>query len=373
MKNLKIINFLVAFCILSSFVIGHSSFCIAAYPPVRVKDIAHVLEARDNQLMGFGLVIGLKHTGDSLQTGFTKQALTNLLNRMGIAPQDNDFKSKNVAAVIVTANIPPYVKGGQRLDVTVSSVGDAASLKGGTLLQTPLFGADNAVYAVAQGGLLMGDVSSGDYLPSTKGEQGTVGRVPSGAIVEKEIPVTFDDKKVTIVLDRPDFTTSSRVAESIVLLGYDAKAVDAATVSVPIFKGEDPIGIIAKIESATVVPDIVARVVINEKTGIVVIGENVRMAPVAVAYKGFSVSIGAMNVTATAGERAEAVETETSSNVTARVSSGGPSVKGLPAAASISDLVRALNALGASPRDLISILESIKAAGSLPAEIEIIS
>jgi flagellar P-ring protein precursor FlgI len=322
--------------------------------------------------MGFGLVVGLKHTGDSMQTGFTKQALTNLLDKMGLSPQEMDFKSRNVASVMVTANIQPFIKPGQKLDVTISSVGDASSLKGGTLLQTPLMGADNIVYAVAQGQVLVG-ADGGDFYPSAKVNQDTVGRLPNGAIVENEIPVTIDDKKLTVVLDRPDFTTASRLAQSIAKIGYDAKAIDAATVIVPIFKGEDPVDIIAKVEGTTVVPDVIAKVVINERTGMVVIGENVRMAPVAVAYKGFSVSIGSIDLSSTSGEKEGITGSDTSSKVSAKVESGGPALKMIPSSATVSDLVKALNSLGASPKDLISILQSIKEAGALPAEIEVIS
>jgi len=359
--------------VLLALLFCYLSFAWGAYPPVRVKDIAHVLEARENQLMGFGLVVGLKHTGDSTQTGFTKQALTNLLNRMGITPQDGEFRSKNVAAVIVTANIPPFVKPGQKLDISVASVGDASSLEGGTLLQTPLMGADDSVYAVAQGEVLIGDGTSSDFYPRVMGTHGTTGRIPSGALVEAEIPVTFDDKKLTVVLNEPDFTTATRLAATIARLGYDAKPVDAATVTLPIFKGENVIDIISKIEASTVVPDVVAKVVINEKTGIVVIGENVRMAPVAVAYKGFTVNVGAMNLTSSSSDRGGTERGETTANVRAGVVSESPTLTAVPASISISDLVRALNALGATPKELIAILQSIKRAGALPAEIEVIS
>jgi flagellar P-ring protein precursor FlgI len=372
MKNKLLRNF-VFICALFSFFLLPFSFAHAAYPPVRVKDVAHVLEARDNQLMGFGLVVGLKHSGDSAQTGFTKQALVSLLSRMGITPQDDDFRSKNVAAVIVTANIPSFVKPGQKLDIQVSSVGDASSLKGGTLLQTPLVGADNVVYAVAQGEILIGEGSGGDFYPQLKKGHTTTGRVPSGALVEKEIPVAFDEKKITVVLDRPDFTTATRLAASIGRSGYDAKAIDAATVIIPIFKGEDPVEVISRIETLQLIPDVVAKVVINEKTGIVVIGENVRMAPVAVAYKGFTVRVGSMLLSQTGTDRGELHEGESTSNVNAQLRSDTEVVKEIGATISISDLVKALNALGATPKELIAILQSIKKSGALPAEIDVIS
>ena len=371
MKKYKSILKLFVFVLLLTLVISYSSF--AAYPPVRVKDIAHVLVARENQLMGFGLVVGLKRTGDSAQTGFTEQALTNLLNRLGVTPQEVDFKSRNVASVMVTANIPPFIKSGQKLDVVVSSVGDASSIKGGTLLQTPLVGADNKVYAVAQGQVIISDGMGGESYPSIKRAHTTSGRIPSGGLVEKEIPVKFDETALNIVLDNPDFTTAVRLADTIKNIGYDARAVDGATVVVPVFEGEDTIKIISEIELATLVPDVVAKVVINEKTGIIVIGENVRMAPVAVAYKGFSVTIGTVGFSASGVESEGGIEEETSTDFSGRIEGERDVVKIVGGTTSISDLVAALNALGATPKDLIAILESIKRSGALPAEIDVIS
>ncbi|MDP2989762.1 MAG: flagellar basal body P-ring protein FlgI, partial [Kiritimatiellota bacterium] len=273
--------------------LGTWSLSSAVSPAVRIKDIGHVLEARDNQLMGFGLVVGLRNTGDKSQTGYTQQALTNLLSRMGVVPQGVNFSSRNAAAVMVTAILPPFGKPGQKIDVTVSSVGDATSLQGGTLLVTPLHGVDDQVYAVAQGSLLVGADSNTPLVPYVRQRQVNVGRIPDGAMVEKEVPVSIANKgAVTIVLNEADFTTANRVAVSIAAAGIDASARDAGTVTVSVSGAEDLVALIATIENLKVVPDMVAKIVVNERTGTIVIGENVRISPVAVSYAGIEVEIG---------------------------------------------------------------------------------
>lgn len=350
--------------------------CIDAYgasPPVRIKDIAHIMQARENQLMGFGLVVGLRRTGDSAQTGFTRQALTNLLSRMGVVPETVSFKSRNVAAVMVTANLPPFVKPGQKLDVTVSSVGDATSLLGGTLLLTPLQGPDEEIYAVAQGSLSVGGVFETTHTRTFQRIQTTVGRIPGGALVEKEVPVDLTEKNLlTIVLDQPDFTTATRIVDTLVAQDLEARASDAATILIPIYEGEDPINVISKVENLKVVPATVAKVIINERTGTIVIGENVRLAPVAVTYQGFTVTVSDISIYSRGYGRAEEEAAETIARSEAKVSEARGGLIPLPSAASISDLVRALNAVGASPRDLISILQAIRRAGALQAEVEVI-
>lgn len=363
-------NFLVILLVLI-ILVGQA---LAASAPVRIKDIAHVLEARENQLMGFGLVVGLRNTGDTNQTGFTKQALTNLLSRMGVVPQTVDFRSRNVAAVMVTATLPPFVKSGQKLDVTVSAMGDARSLQGGTLLLTPLMGADDDVYAVAQGRLILGGLSETTSVAPLKAESTNVGHVPGGALVEKEVPVSLAGKQaITIVLNKPDFTTAVRVADSIRKSGIDATAKDASTVAVPFLEGEDPIKIIARVENFKVVPATVAKVVINEKTGTIVIGEDVRIAPVAVTYGNMTVTIGSLSLYTQAGVLGAEVETSsTSTSTKARVSRPSGDFKQLGQTASLSELVSALNSIGAAPKDLIIILQAIKQAGALSAEIEVI-
>jgi flagellar P-ring protein FlgI len=351
---------------------GVASYAVS--PAVRIKDISHILEARENQLMGFGLVVGLKNTGDKSQTGFTQQALTNLLSRMGIVPQSVDFRSRNVAAVMVTANLPAFVRPGQKLDVTVSSVGDASSLQGGTLLMTPLYGADDNVYAVAQGSLLVGIKSSTASVPYIRRSQTTVGRIPSGGLVEKEVPVSLGDQGlVTIVLNNPDFTTANRIKDSLNKIGQEAEAKDAGTVTVSISGDLDIVPLIAKIENVTIVPDVIAKIVINERTGTIVIGESVKISPCAVSYSGIDVTIGDVSLFSegTADDSSSGSSRYRARSM-ARLKKTEGKLKLLPSGPTLSMLVRALNQIGASPKDMIAILQAMKRAGAIKAELEII-
>lgn len=351
-----------------------ATVAFAVSPAVRIKDIAHVLEARENQLMGFGLVVGLRNTGDKSQTGFTQQALTNLLSRMGVVPQSVDFKSRNVAAVMVTATLPPFIKSGQKLDVTVSSVGDATSLQGGTLLITPLQGVDDQIYAVAQGSIVIGLESSAPSVPYVRQRQATVGRIPGGAIVEKEVPVTLGDKgMLSIVLNDPDFTTTNRMVSAVRREGLDASAKDAGTVVVPLTGGEDIVELVSRLENLKVTPDTIAKIVINERTGTIVIGENVVIAPAAVSYGGIDVIIGDVSLFS------EGISADTSQDESryrarsqARLDRKEGKLTVVPASPTLASLVRALNAIGASPKDLIAILQAMKKAGAIKAELEVI-
>jgi len=364
-KVKRFIVVLIAYCLLLTAI-------YAASPPVRIKDIAHVLEARENQLMGFGLVVGLRNTGDKTQTGFTQVALTNLLSRMGVVPQSVDFKSRNVAAVMVTATLPPFVKPGQKIDVTVSSVGDATSLQGGTLLITPLMGVDDQVYAVAQGNLLVGIDPSSPNVPYVKQRQATVGRIPAGALVEKEVPVTMLGKEgLTIVLDQPDFTTADRVVAAIRRAGIDATAKDAGTILVSAGAGENLVSLVSRIENLTVTPDTVAKIVINERTGTIVVGENVVISPVAVSYGGIEVTIGDISLFSEGVGEQEDERYRAQSKARIRKREEGKLTL-VPASPTLATLVRALNTLGASPKDLIAILQAMKKAGAIKAELEVI-
>lgn len=354
-------------------------FCIAISafaesPAIRIKELAHVLEARDNQLIGFGLVVGLKNSGDKTQTGFTQQALTNLISRMGVVPQNVDYKSRNVAAVMVTATLPPFVKSGQKIDVTVSSMGDATSLQGGTLLLTPLRGIDDKTYAVAQGSLIIGVDPSQPTVPYVRQRQTTVGRIPSGALVEKDIQVSLGDKGVlTIVLDEPDFTTATRVSYTIQRNGFDASAKDAGTISIPLAGGEDLVALISKIENLKVVPDVVAKIVVNERTGTIVIGENVKISPVAVSYAGIDVIVGNVNMySETTGSEDNPEDVHNRAYSSANVKRSQSNFKVVPSVATLSNLVNALNKIGASPKDMIAILQAMKKAGAIKAELEVI-
>ncbi|MBI5700663.1 flagellar basal body P-ring protein FlgI [Candidatus Saganbacteria bacterium] len=348
------------------------SFPCYGTPSVRIKDIAHVLGARENQLMGFGLVVGLRNTGDTQQTGFTKQAMTNLLSKMGVAPQ-LDFNSRNIAAVMVTATLPPFVKSGQKIDITVSSMGDATSLAGGTLLLTPLQGPDSAVYASAQGNITVDQDILIPNLPPIRNSRSTAGRVPGGGLVEKEVPVTFSEKGgLSIVLDSPDFTTAGRIADAIAAAGYDARTFDAGTVKVTVFSQEDALAVIQKVENLTIVPDSVAKVVINERTGTIVMGENVKIAASAVSFSGINVSIGPVKLYSEGSsiDKSEINTLRTQTNANFKKSQ--KALTYVPQAARLVDLVRALNRIKATPQELIAILQALKKVGALKADLEII-
>src|SRR3989339_695488 len=238
------------YILLFILIIFACSFAAAESSQVRLKDIAHILEARENQIMGFGLVVGLNNSGDRMQNSYTQQAIANLMSRMGVVPQSVDFKTRNVAAVMVTANLPPFVKPGQKIDVTVSSVGDSVSLQGGTLLITPLQGADDQVYAVAQGSLVVGLLPQTPNVPYVKQRQVTAGRIPGGGVVEKEVPVTMVNKNVlTIAINEPDFTTAKRMAASLKEEGINAEAKDAGTVVIGVSGDENLVELISQVEN----------------------------------------------------------------------------------------------------------------------------
>lgn len=317
----------------------------------RIKDLAAIKGIRSNQLTGYGLIVGLNGTGDKDGVSFTKQSLANMMEKMNIYVDRAQLKVKNVAAVMVTADIPPFARIGDKIDVMVSSMGDAKSLKGGTLLVAPLKGVDGQVYALAQGPVTIAMPSGA----SDRDSHLQVARIVNGASVEQEIPFKLDGKKTLILsLFQPDFTTAKRMADTInASIGEGvAKTIDASalTLNVPenMWK-KDVAEFIADIETLTVIPDTMAKVVINEKTGTVVIGSDVTISNVAIAHGDLSVTIG-----------------DTPANQTQE------SVMNLPGTSTIGELVRGLNSLGVKPRDLISILQSIKAAGALQAELVII-
>ena len=340
--------------------------------PVRLKDISKIIEARDNQLFGFGLVVGLRGTGDSRSSEFTETALTNLMKKMGVAPGSRPFSSRNVASVMVTAVLRPFTKPGQKLSVVVSSLGDASSLVGGTLLPTPLKGLDMMNYAVAQGSVVVGGVSQVAPQSTFLKNQSTVGRVVDGGIVETEVPVTFNDQHhITIVLDDTNFITIARVTEALKLSGYEGtRAIDANTIKVPFtdLSSKDLVSAIADLENVMVVPDESNKIVVNSRTGTIVIGEKVRLFPVAVTHGNISVRIneiapgglGGGGGGAQVAPEALAIE-ETQSKVVY-----------LNPAASLSSLVNALNEIGVSPKDLISILQALKEAQALVADIQVL-
>jgi len=375
----------------------------------RIKDIAEFNGVRDNQLIGYGVVVGLAGTGDDLAKNlFTAASLANIMNRQGLSMKDKTsvLKADNIAAVMVTGILPPFAKNGSKIDVIVSSVGSAKSLQGGTLLMTPLRGADGEIYAVAQGPISLGGYSAGGAGGGAAKNHTTVGRISSGATVEKELAYDFDAQKVLMInLQRPDFTTATRLAATINTSLTFAEATQLDAFSVSVKAKNDYTGSLSEllyhIESLDVEVDSPAVVILNEKTGTVVMGENVRISTVAVAHGNLSIQIkeetkvsqplplappvprqGQMQP---GGERqppaqvpagtviAPGGQTVVTTETTIGVSEENQKqLMLLPRSVTIFEVVRALNAIGVSPRDLITILQAIKAAGALQADIQVI-
>ncbi len=343
----------------------------------RIKDLASIEGIRINQLTGYGLIVGLDGTGDKSGSDFTTQALANMMDRVGIHVDKNRLKVKNVAAVIVTANMPPFAGIGSRIDIVASSIGDAKSLEGGTLLLTPLKGVDGRVYALAQGAVALGGTGAGGGGGSIQKNHLQVTRIANGATVEREIPVVLDGKhSLTLSLFNPDFTTARRVADTInAFIGKGvAETLNSGSLRLLIPEGMRKSNVaefIADVETLTVVPDSMAKVVVNEKTGTVVIGENVTISTVAVAHGNLTVTIKddtGVSQPAPLSQGETVVTPETDVTITEEKARVMP----LKKSSTIGELVKGLNAIGVSPRDLISILQSIKAAGALQAELEII-
>jgi flagellar P-ring protein precursor FlgI len=344
----------------------------------RIKDIAGFRGVRSNQLVGYGLVVGLAGSGDSDDAIFTLQSVSSMLEKMGVTVKPEDIKVKNVAAVMVTADLPPFARMGSRLDALVNSIGDSKALQGGTLLMTPLKGADGQVYAVSQGPVSTGGFTVGANTgDKVQKNFTTVGRVVQGALVEKEIPFNLNQKDtLTLALHQPDFTTATRMAEAINagLLDNAAFAQDSGTVQIavpPKYLG-NVAQLIASIEVLSVIPDNISRVVINERTGTVVMGENVRISTVAIAHGNLSVEIKQNFNVSQPMPFSETGRTVVTPDSQTSVQEGRAPIYVVPSGVSIGEVVKALNALGVSPRDLISIFQALKAAGALQADLEII-
>ncbi len=344
----------------------------------RLKDIVDFEGVRDNMLIGYGLVVGLNGTGDSLTNSpFTETSLVGMLERLGINTRGTTMKTKNVAAVMVTATLPAFTAQGSRVDVTVSTLGDAKSLMGGTLLVTPLLGADGEVYAVAQGSVATGGFSAaGQGASVTKGVP-TAGRIASGAIVEREINFRLADlASMRLSLRNPDFTTSRRIAEAINkhLKLQAAEAVDSATVRllVPDARRHDVVSLMTEIEQLQVVPDQVARVVIDEQSGVIVMGDSVRINKVAIAQGNLTIRINETPQVSQPAPLSQGGQTTTVPRTEINVNeSEGNKLAMLNPGVSLQDVVQSLNALGIGPRDMITILQSIKASGALQADLEV--
>ncbi len=346
---------------------------------VRVKDVARIQGVRENEIFGYGLVVGLNGTGDrSGSSPFTPQSVANMLQRMGISVPRTALSLKNVAAAVVTAKLPPFVKAGTQVDALVSSIGDATSLQGGTLLLTPLQGGDGKVYAVAQGPLSVGGfqfIASGTSETVQKNHP-TVGRVPGGATIEREVPMSLNPQGVTVTLSSPDFTTAARLSKAVngELGGSLARAVDPGTVvvSVPVDYRERLVEFVAMVENAKVEIDAPAKVVINERTGTVIMGSEVRIRSVAVSHGNLSIHIKSeLQVSQPPPFAPQGSQTTVVPQTQTTVKEEKGNLVLLPEGASIGEVVKALNAIGATPRDLIAILQAIKQAGALQAALEI--
>jgi len=344
----------------------------------RIKDIVTFEGVRDNMLVGYGLVVGLNGTGDGLEDGhFTKQSLLSMLERLGVKPTEDGLDSDNVAAVMVTASLKPFARQGSRMDVTVSALGDADSLMGGTLLVTPLIGADGEVYAVAQGQLAVGGFTAGGAAETVTKGVPTSGRIANGAIIERELNfemAQMDDVKLS--LRNPDFTTARRIAQAVnAFLGSSAsRPTDPGTVQLDIpdsYQG-NVVNLLTDIEQLRVDPDQMARVVIDETSGTIVMGENVRISTVAIAQGALTIRITENQQVSQPGPFAETGTTTTVDRTAVDVEEGEEKqLTVLDDGVSLQELVNGLNALGIGPRDLITILQAIKSAGALQAQIEV--
>jgi len=354
-----------------------AALTLAALPAaaqVRIKDIADMEGVRDNQLVGYGLVVGLNGTGDKLDSAvFTRQSLIGMLERLGVNTRDQEsrLQTKNVAAVMVTANLPAFARSGSRIDVAVSALGDAKDLTGGTLLVTPLLGADGEVYAVSQGALVTGAISARGAAGSITRGVPTAARIANGATVEREVPFQLDSKQVLrLGLRNPDLTTARRMADAInrVLGGGSARATDPRTVSLAL-GGRDPIDVLARIEDIRIQPDSPATVVIDEASGTIVMGDNVRISTVAIAQGNLTIRVSEQPQVSQP-EAFSGGQTTVVPRTSIQVDDGGDKRLGiLRGGVTLRDLVASLNALGVGPRDMISILQAIKAAGALQADL----
>lgn len=355
---------------------GAASLAGANDPAVRIKDIARIKSVRDNQLIGTGLVVGLQGTGDGSGAVANVQMVANMLREFNITVSPEQMRVRNVAVVAVTAELPAFARSGDKLDVVVSSLGDAKSLQGGTLLFTPLRGADGKVYALAQGPVSIGGFSASARGASLQKNFATVGRVPAGATVEQEVPTALGDgSTLTLVLARPDFTTAARLADVVnrVFTPQTARALDqsAVEITVPAAYRQNLVEFIASLEGLPVRPDAVARVVVNERTGTIVAGHQVRISTVAVAHGNLSIKI-APSDTVSQPPPLSPGGTVVTPGAQIGAQEPAPEMVVLQSGSSVNDLVRALNAVGAAPRDIIAVLQAIKAAGALHGQLEIL-
>jgi len=370
---------LAALAALAVVLTGLGAGSAAAQNQSRIKDVADFEGVRDNLLVGYGLVVGLNGTGDDLDSAiFTRESLIGMLQRLGINARGNDLDTDNVAAVMVTADLPPFARQGTRIDIQVSALGDAESLLGGTLLVTPMLGADGEVYAVAQGQVAVAGFSAaGNAQTIVKGVP-TAGRIANGAIIERELGFELEQlNSVKLSLRNPDLTTARRIAEAINdFVGENtARSVDPTTVRIslpPRYQG-DAVALMTDIEQLRVQTDQPARVVIDEASGIIVMGENVRISTVAIAQGNLTIQITETPQVSQPNAFSNTGNTEVVDRTDIEVDEDGDKrLAVVPAGVSLQELVNGLNALGIGPRDMISILQAIKASGALQAEIDVL-
>jgi flagellar P-ring protein precursor FlgI len=347
-------------------------------PAVRLKELVSLGGVRDNQLIGYGIVVGLNGTGDRRQTLFTAQSLTNMLQQMGVTVNPNFILVRNTAAVMVTATLPPFGQPGSRIDVSVAAMGDAASLQGGMLLLTSLRGIDGQIYSIAQGSVVTGGFSAGGAVANQTVNHPTLGRIPNGGIIERPAPSVVPTTQVNLQLNTADFTTSARIAEAVNRhFSPQTKPIAHAdnsglvSVAIPADFSTRTTEFIAELEGLSVQTDRLAKVVINERTGTIVMGKEVHVSPVAIMHGNLTVEIQ----TTFAVSQPNPLSSGTT-QVTPQVAVGVKEEKArnvvLKEGATVEELVRALTSIGSTPRDIIAILQSLRSAGALESEIEVI-
>lgn len=344
----------------------------------RIKEIATLEGVRDNQLTGYGLVVGLAGTGDSRQTVFTTQSLSSTLQRMGVAVPPTSLRIRNTAAVLITATLPPFAQPGSKIDITAAAIGDASNLQGGLLILTPLRGADGQTYAVAQGPVITGGFVAGRGGNSQTVNHPTVGRLPNGAIVERASPSVLSSTELRLQLNQSDFTTASRVAKAInnkyaTEGGAQARAESSNTILVrvpPQFQ-QQTVEFVSEIESLTIEADRVARIVVNERTGTITIGKDVRIAPTSILHGVLSVEIQTAFTVSQPNPLSQG-QTTVVPEIDVRAKEEKAKSIRLQEGASVDDLVRALLAVGSTPRDIIAILQNLQSSGALNAQLEVI-
>lgn len=350
-------------------------YTFAAGNTVRLKDLIRIQDDREHALIGYGLVVGLARSGDSDRNSTTRQALVNTLKNFNVNVNERDLNSRNTAAVMITAKMPPFSEIGDKFDVEVSSIGDARSLLGGTLILTPLYGPDNKLYALAQGPLVVGGYSFEVNGNSVQKNHSTVGRIPRGAYLEKAIENTTPQDKLVLVLNQPDYTTANRIAQVISKQGVNVKVVHAGKVEISVSPYTQVPNLIASIERLEVEPDQVAKIVINEKTGTIVAGANVRIGEVNISQGNLNVKVDTAYLVSQpmfiGRNYNQNISTEIVPQTDLKVTENAANFVSLPKGATVAGLVQALQKIRLSTRDIITIIQAIKDAGALNADLVI--